>query len=54
MRILFQKDHPVDNEKESRMWENLEAGDSFGNITRAWVQDDEGVFQGKDSKGGGE
>lgn len=36
------------------MWENVEAGDWFGDVTRAWVQDDEGLFQGKDSKGGGE
>lgn len=36
------------------MWENQEAGDQFGDLTRVWVLDDEGLPRGKGSKDGGE
>lgn len=33
------------------MWENLEAGDEFGDLTTVWMLDDEGLHQDEGNKG---
>lgn len=37
--------------RRKRLWENLEAGDEFGDLTTVWMLDDEGLHQDEGNKG---